>query len=122
MTSKNYTAIYVPKISKSENRFFFSLNQGGTFTDVYAILPDGTEKVAKLLSEVKLFKYNTKLFSSCIHRNFTAYSNGDGLSVERYFHEFKIIFKFSSYKCIYHRILQIMLTHQEKGYAGLLKR
>mmetsp|Transcript_6660 Transcript_6660/g.9775 ORF Transcript_6660/g.9775 Transcript_6660/m.9775 type:complete len:1388 (-) Transcript_6660:186-4349(-) len=33
------------------NKFQFSIDRGGTFTDIHAILPDGTEVVRKLLSE-----------------------------------------------------------------------
>ena len=32
-------------------KFKFAIDRGGTFTDVYAICPDGRERVAKLLSE-----------------------------------------------------------------------
>ena len=31
-------------------KFRFAIDRGGTFTDVYAICPDGREKVMKLLS------------------------------------------------------------------------
>lgn len=32
-------------------KFKFAIDRGGTFTDVYALCPDGQEKVTKLLSE-----------------------------------------------------------------------
>lgn len=32
-------------------KFKFAIDRGGTFTDVYAICPDGKERVTKLLSE-----------------------------------------------------------------------
>jgi 5-oxoprolinase (ATP-hydrolysing) len=31
-------------------KFKFAIDRGGTFTDVYAICPDGKERVTKLLS------------------------------------------------------------------------
>lgn len=31
-------------------KFRFAIDRGGTFTDVYAVCPDGRERVAKLLS------------------------------------------------------------------------
>jgi 5-oxoprolinase (ATP-hydrolysing) len=34
-----------------DGKFHFSIDRGGTFTDVFCILPDGTEVVSKLLSE-----------------------------------------------------------------------
>lgn len=34
-----------------DNKFQFSIDRGGTFTDIHCILPDGTEIVRKLLSE-----------------------------------------------------------------------
>jgi len=34
----------------SDGKFKFAIDRGGTFTDVYAICPDGKEKVTKLLS------------------------------------------------------------------------
>jgi N-methylhydantoinase A/oxoprolinase/acetone carboxylase beta subunit len=32
------------------NRFYFAIDRGGTFTDIYAKCPDGKNKVMKLLS------------------------------------------------------------------------
>lgn len=37
--------------SAGEGKFHFSVDRGGTFTDVYCILPNGTSVVRKLLSE-----------------------------------------------------------------------
>ena len=34
----------------SNGKFKFAIDRGGTFTDVYAICPDGKERVTKLLS------------------------------------------------------------------------
>lgn len=34
----------------SDGKLKFAIDRGGTFTDVYAICPDGKEKVTKLLS------------------------------------------------------------------------
>lgn len=34
-----------------ENKFFFAIDRGGTFTDVLAICPDGRIRTLKLLSE-----------------------------------------------------------------------
>lgn len=33
-----------------EGKFCFAIDRGGTFTDVFARLPDGEERVMKLLS------------------------------------------------------------------------
>jgi len=35
----------------ADHKFHFSIDRGGTFTDVHCRLPDGTEIVRKLLSE-----------------------------------------------------------------------
>lgn len=37
--------------NSGDGKFHFSIDRGGTFTDVHCILPNGTEKVTKLLSE-----------------------------------------------------------------------
>jgi 5-oxoprolinase (ATP-hydrolysing) len=37
--------------STATGKFHFAIDRGGTFTDVHAVLPDGTEVVSKLLSE-----------------------------------------------------------------------
>lgn len=34
----------------SNGKFKFAIDRGGTFTDVYALCPDGKERVTKLLS------------------------------------------------------------------------
>ena len=36
---------------ESQNKFRFSIDRGGTFTDVYAECPGGRVRVMKLLSE-----------------------------------------------------------------------
>ena len=36
---------------KVSGKFKFAIDRGGTFTDVYAVCPDGRERVSKLLSE-----------------------------------------------------------------------
>ena len=38
------------KMAESEGKFDFAIDRGGTFTDVFARLPDGRERVLKLLS------------------------------------------------------------------------
>ena len=37
--------------SQGDGKFHFAIDRGGTFTDVYCRLPDGTEDISKLLSE-----------------------------------------------------------------------
>lgn len=37
-------------MADSEGKFCFAIDRGGTFTDVFACLPDGNERVMKLLS------------------------------------------------------------------------
>ena len=36
--------------ASESGKFKFAIDRGGTFTDVYALCPDGREKVTKLLS------------------------------------------------------------------------
>ena len=38
------------KMAETEGKFDFAIDRGGTFTDVFARLPDGRERVLKLLS------------------------------------------------------------------------
>lgn len=38
-------------LEKGQGKFKFAIDRGGTFTDVYALCPDGRERVSKLLSE-----------------------------------------------------------------------
>lgn len=55
------TAWHVPNLSTlamttmstiaGDGKFHFAIDRGGTFTDVYCRLPDGTEDISKLLSE-----------------------------------------------------------------------
>ena len=48
-----YSKIPVPDIKKMAScsaKFKFAIDRGGTFTDIYAICPDGKERVTKLLS------------------------------------------------------------------------
>lgn len=40
-----------PSLPNNNNKFHFSIDRGGTFTDVYCRLPDGSVAVRKLLSE-----------------------------------------------------------------------
>eukprot|EP00538_Stauroneis_constricta_P012873 CAMPEP_0119550994 /NCGR_PEP_ID=MMETSP1352-20130426/4403_1 /TAXON_ID=265584 /ORGANISM="Stauroneis constricta, Strain CCMP1120" /LENGTH=1270 /DNA_ID=CAMNT_0007596997 /DNA_START=435 /DNA_END=4247 /DNA_ORIENTATION=+ len=40
-----------PPTSDGDGKFHFAIDRGGTFTDVFCRLPDGTEIVSKLLSE-----------------------------------------------------------------------
>lgn len=37
-------------MAHTEGKFDFAIDRGGTFTDVFARLPDGRERVLKLLS------------------------------------------------------------------------
>ena len=37
-------------MAETEGKFDFAIDRGGTFTDVFARLPDGSERVLKLLS------------------------------------------------------------------------
>ena len=37
-------------MAQSKGKFDFAIDRGGTFTDVFARLPDGRERVLKLLS------------------------------------------------------------------------
>ena len=37
-------------MAETKGKFDFAIDRGGTFTDVFARLPDGREKVLKLLS------------------------------------------------------------------------
>lgn len=37
-------------MADSDGKFCFAIDRGGTFTDVFARLPDGKEQVMKLLS------------------------------------------------------------------------
>ena len=37
-------------MTETEGKFDFAIDRGGTFTDVFARLPDGRERVLKLLS------------------------------------------------------------------------
>lgn len=39
-----------PSMAETEGKFDFAIDRGGTFTDVFARLPDGRERVLKLLS------------------------------------------------------------------------
>lgn len=39
-----------PSMAETKGKFDFAIDRGGTFTDVFARLPDGRERVLKLLS------------------------------------------------------------------------
>ena len=39
-----------PEMAETHGKFDFAIDRGGTFTDVFAHLPDGRERVLKLLS------------------------------------------------------------------------
>lgn len=49
---ENSVCVYLGQFSMadSEGKFCFAIDRGGTFTDVFARLPDGEERVMKLLS------------------------------------------------------------------------
>ncbi len=51
ITKTTTTSMSMTTDKNSNNKFQFSIDRGGTFTDIHAILPDGTEIVRKLLSE-----------------------------------------------------------------------
>ncbi len=42
--------IVFPSMAETKRKFDFAIDRGGTFTDVFARLPDGRERVLKLLS------------------------------------------------------------------------
>jgi 5-oxoprolinase (ATP-hydrolysing) len=50
-TSKTAFKLTASTIESGDGKFHFSIDRGGTFTDVFCILPDGKEVVSKLLSE-----------------------------------------------------------------------
>lgn len=45
------------QFKKNMTKFRFSIDRGGTFTDVYAECPDGEVEVLKLLSEDPAYSY-----------------------------------------------------------------
>jgi 5-oxoprolinase (ATP-hydrolysing) len=47
----NGTAAATAAATAGDGKFHFAIDRGGTFTDVFCILPDGTARVSKLLSE-----------------------------------------------------------------------